>query len=196
MLPLLALFSHPFIHLRPPEMFSGDIAGIHVPAFDLARLFEFCSAPSCFISYDNYTSDEAEDRRPTAADQRRKRRMISNRESARRSRMRKQRHLDELAAQVARLRSANRNLLDELNKTAREQGEISEENRRLREAASGLRLCLRTLETNDGGGSDGPGESGNAAHFRCTCARAPMCAAHAQDSHPMEEKKNEADERL
>ncbi|KAK8926341.1 Basic leucine zipper 63 [Platanthera zijinensis] len=112
--------------------------------------------------------------------------MISNRESARRSRMRKQRHLDELAAQVARLRSANRNLLDELNKTAREQEEISEENRGLREAAIGLRLCLRTLETNDGGGS--PGESCNAAHFRCTCARAPMCAAHAQDSHPMEEK--------
>ncbi|EYU28915.1 hypothetical protein ABFS82_12G085300 [Erythranthe guttata] len=90
----------------------------------------------------NSTSDEAEDNQVGLVDERKQRRMISNRESARRSRMRKQRHLDELWGQVLRLRNENQNLVEKLSHVSESHGRVVEENARLKEEASDLRQML------------------------------------------------------
>ncbi|GFZ16197.1 basic leucine-zipper 42 [Actinidia rufa] len=94
----------------------------------------------------NSTSDEAEEQQLNIIDERKQRRMISNRESARRSRMRKQKHLDELWAQVVRLRNENHNLIDKLNHVSESHDRVVQENSRLKEEASDLRKMLTDLQ--------------------------------------------------
>ncbi|GFQ07959.1 basic leucine zipper 43 [Phtheirospermum japonicum] len=74
--------------------------------------------------------------------------MISNRESARRSRMRKQRQLDELWAQVARLRNENHNLIEKVNGLSESHERAVRENQCLKEEASDLREMIRDLQMN------------------------------------------------
>ncbi|XP_078443035.1 basic leucine zipper 43-like [Wolffia australiana] len=99
--------------------------------------------------YASSNSEEGDDRRGSnrpQLEERRRRRMISNRESARRSRLRKQRHLDELQWQVSALRSANRRLIDHLNRSIADRDQIQSENCRLRLEASDLRQILDGLQ--------------------------------------------------
>ncbi|XP_050224310.1 basic leucine zipper 43 [Mercurialis annua] len=98
-------------------------------------------------SSNNSTSDEAEDTQMIGIiDERKQRRMISNRESARRSRMRKQKHLDELWAQVVRLRNENHKLMDKLNHVSESHDLVLQENSKLKEEASDLRQMLTDLQ--------------------------------------------------
>ncbi|KAE8719237.1 Basic leucine zipper 43 [Hibiscus syriacus] len=94
----------------------------------------------------NSTSDEAEEHQVKLTDERKQRRMISNRESARRSRMRKQKHLDELWSQVIRLRNENHNLIDKLNHVSESHDRVLQENARLKEEASDLRQMLSDIK--------------------------------------------------
>ncbi|XP_043715836.1 basic leucine zipper 43-like [Telopea speciosissima] len=104
---------------------------------------EFTPQSSCVS---NNSSDEAEEHQLSIIDERKQRRMISNRESARRSRMRKQKHLDELWSQVMRLRNENRQLIDKLNHVSECHDQVLQENERLREEASDLRQMLNSLQ--------------------------------------------------
>ncbi|EXB44939.1 Ocs element-binding factor 1 [Morus notabilis] len=110
--------------------------------------FQYITTP-CPSSNASSTSDEAEEEQQQQLriiDERRQRRMISNRESARRSRMRKQKHLDELWSQVVRLRSENHSLIDKLNHVSECHDRVLEENARLKEEASNLRQMLTDLK--------------------------------------------------
>ncbi|GMI75291.1 basic leucine-zipper 58 [Hibiscus trionum] len=122
-----------------------------IPAFHFNRFlnnlpnFHMPPAQSSSIS-NNSTSDEAEEQQVSIIDERKQRRMISNRESARRSRMRKQKHLDELWSQVIRLRNENHSLIHKLNHVSECHDLVLQENARLKEEASGLRQMLTDLK--------------------------------------------------
>lgn len=78
-------------------------------------------------------------------DQRKIKRKISNRESARRSRVRKQKHLDDLMAQLTQLRKANSQLLTILNVTTQHFLNVEAENSVLRAQMAELDSRLESL---------------------------------------------------
>ncbi|GLT42818.1 hypothetical protein SLA2020_168000 [Shorea laevis] len=78
-------------------------------------------------------------------DQRKRKRMISNRESARRSRMKKQKHLNDLMAQVAQLTEENHQIISSINITTQLFGNIEAENSVLRARAGELTHRLQSL---------------------------------------------------
>ncbi|WJX15739.1 bZIP transcription factor 44 [Trifolium repens] len=61
-------------------------------------------------------------------DQRKRKRKQSNRESARRSRMRKQKHMDDLMVEVERLRNENNEIMTRMNMTSQHCLKIEAEN--------------------------------------------------------------------
>ncbi|RHN61327.1 putative transcription factor bZIP family [Medicago truncatula] len=78
-------------------------------------------------------------------DQRKRKRMISNRESARRSRMRKQKHLDDLVSQVSKLRKENQEILTSVNITTQKYLSVEAENSVLRAQMGELSNRLESL---------------------------------------------------
>ncbi|KAA8529259.1 hypothetical protein F0562_033942 [Nyssa sinensis] len=111
-------------------MRPSEVAGIHYLAPDNMSPF----------------SSNFEEHQLSIIDERKQRRMISNRESARRSRMRKQKHLDELWSQVVRLRTENHTLLDKLNHVSECHDRVLQENARLKGETSDLRQMLSDLQ--------------------------------------------------
>ncbi|KAL1815763.1 hypothetical protein ACET3Z_018337 [Daucus carota] len=78
-------------------------------------------------------------------DQRKRKRMQSNRESARRSRQRKQNHLDELMAQAAQLRKENSQITTTTNMTTQQYAKVEAENSVLRAQMDELSQRLQSL---------------------------------------------------
>ncbi|KAJ3691859.1 hypothetical protein LUZ61_021023 [Rhynchospora tenuis] len=79
-------------------------------------------------------------------DERKRKRMVSNRESARRSRMKKQQHLEELIGEVARLKSENAQAEMHVNVLTEQYGKVEAENAVLR--AEVAQLAERLKSTN------------------------------------------------
>ncbi|XP_073306666.1 bZIP transcription factor 44-like [Primulina huaijiensis] len=80
-------------------------------------------------------------------DQKKRKRMESNRESARRSRMRKQKHLDDLLAQVSQIKKENNEILNNINITTQHYLNVESENSILR--AQMLELSQRLHSLNE-----------------------------------------------
>ncbi|EEF28805.1 basic leucine zipper 4 [Ricinus communis] len=95
----------------------------------------------------NSSSDQEPNQRTVASviDERKRRRMISNRESARRSRMRKQKHLENLRNQVNRLRVENREMTNRLRFVLYHWQSVRRENDQLRSEHSMLRQKLSNI---------------------------------------------------
>ncbi|XVE82963.1 hypothetical protein DITRI_Ditri16bG0047500 [Diplodiscus trichospermus] len=93
----------------------------------------------------NSDSDEPNQSKSVVVDERKRRRMISNRESARRSRMRKQKHLENLRNQVNRLRMENRELTNRLRFVLYHYHRVRTDNDRLCSEYSVLRQKLSDI---------------------------------------------------
>ncbi|KAI4346757.1 hypothetical protein L6164_007627 [Bauhinia variegata] len=119
---------------------NNQIYGFQNPS----QIQDFSPQSSCISS--NSTSDEADEQQHSLIHERKHRRMISNRESARRSRMRKQKHLDELWSQVVWLRNENHQLIDKLNHVSECHDKVLQENAQLKEQASNLREMLSDMQ--------------------------------------------------
>ncbi|KAJ7974236.1 basic leucine zipper 43-like [Quillaja saponaria] len=120
--------------------YSNPMYGFQNPP----QVQDFSPQSSCFSS--NSTSDEADEQQQSLISERKQRRMISNRESARRSRMRKQKHLDELWSQVVWLRNENHQLIDKLNHVSESHDTLAQENLQLKEETSELRQMLSNMQ--------------------------------------------------
>ncbi|OIT04148.1 PREDICTED: bZIP transcription factor 11-like [Nicotiana attenuata] len=90
-------------------------------------------------------SGSEEDLQVSMLDERKRKRMQSNRESARRSRMRKQKHLDDLIGQVAQLKKENNNILSNINLTSQQYANVEAENSVLRAQMIELSQRLQSL---------------------------------------------------
>lgn len=95
-------------------------------------------------------------------DQKKRKRMISNRESARRCRMRKQKHLDELTTQMAELKNENSQIVTAMNAATQYYVKFEAENSVLRAQVTELSRRLQSLSeiieiaNSMGGGFVGP----------------------------------------
>lgn len=103
------------------------------------------SSGTCSGSSTQLQNSGSEEDLQAMMDQRKRKRMISNRESARRSRMRKQKHLDDLVSQVAQLRKENQQILTSVNITTQQYLSVEAENSVLRAQVGELSHRLDSL---------------------------------------------------
>lgn len=90
---------------------------------------------------------ETDPPRHLGVDDRKRKRMISNRESARRSRMKKQQHVDALVGQVSQLNNENKVIEEKINGVADMYVGIASQNNVLRTQLAELADRLRSLNT-------------------------------------------------
>ncbi|XP_072975218.1 bZIP transcription factor 53-like [Typha angustifolia] len=95
----------------------------------------------------NQSSGSEEDLQLAAVDPRKRKRMLSNRESARRSRIRKKQHLDELVNQVAHLKNEKNRILMQSDMIAGQYRRLESENTILRTQLMELSERLQSVNS-------------------------------------------------
>ncbi|KAK6913696.1 Basic-leucine zipper domain [Dillenia turbinata] len=95
----------------------------------------------------NVSSGSEADTKYEMIDERKRRRMISNRESARRSRMRKRQHVEDLINEVSKLQKANSEIALQINQTSQLYAGIENENNILRAQVMELNDRLESLNS-------------------------------------------------
>ncbi|XP_010999906.1 PREDICTED: basic leucine zipper 43 [Populus euphratica] len=123
----------------------------HGPGFtanEIQELLSLLQSPSPTENSGSRGSNQA----VYSIDERKRRRMVSNRESARRSRWRKKKHLEDLTQQLNRLKIQNRELQNRLGSIInqshvlwRENGRLMSESVALEARLSDLRLVLAAM---------------------------------------------------
>ncbi|XP_042518095.1 bZIP transcription factor 53-like [Macadamia integrifolia] len=86
------------------------------------------------------------DQQNAVVNERKRKRMISNRESARRSRIRKQQHLDDLIGQISELQKQNSELVQKAEFSQQRCNQFESENRVLKALLAELRERVQSLE--------------------------------------------------
>ncbi|KAF7846790.1 hypothetical protein BT93_L3735 [Corymbia citriodora subsp. variegata] len=122
---------------------------------ELTQLSELSPNPSLCdnsAAFDGASKNHINHRRhfdhvSSAMHERRLRRMISTQESARRSRLRKKKQIEELQLQVDQLRGANNNLSEKLISLLESNHQILQENVQLKEKVSSLLVIVTDLLT-------------------------------------------------
>nr|ACN71235.1 bZIP transcription factor [Tamarix hispida] len=111
--------------------------------------------------YQPVSSGSDGDVRYANLDERKRKRMISNRESARRSRMRKQQHLGDLLNQVSKLQAENSQFVAKINSASQMYVKVESENNVLRaqlmeltDRLNSLNSLLRVMENVSGLNAD------------------------------------------
>ncbi|XP_038874661.1 basic leucine zipper 43-like [Benincasa hispida] len=128
------------------------ISGTHFPAPENYGMIQNLNINELlsYIPIDSTsTSDDCDGQKHKPGiviDERKQRRMISNRESARRSRMRKQKHLDELWSLVIRLRTENHSLMEKLNQLTDSEQQLLQENVKLKEEVLDFRQMITDIQ--------------------------------------------------
>ncbi|MBA0610160.1 hypothetical protein Godav_011043 [Gossypium davidsonii] len=93
------------------------------------------------------SSGSESDPRNANIDERKRKRMLSNRESARRSRMKKRKLMEDLGNEVSLLQKENSRLSKEINASTQRYIEMESANNLLRAEAMGLTERLRSLNS-------------------------------------------------
>ncbi|XP_068655728.1 bZIP transcription factor 44-like [Aristolochia californica] len=130
-------------------MSTEGLVGIPLPLFDGG----FWESAEALLSMDSILTEVtpagsnsgSEDLNRSTMDERKRRRMISNRESARRSRMRKQKHLEDMRSLSNRLRFENRQMANRLDVVLQHNEMLRRENDRLRSESQELRRKLQDI---------------------------------------------------
>lgn len=92
------------------------------------------------------TSGSSEDERYAVMDEKKRKRMISNRESARRSRMKRDQHMKDLNNQIIFFKNKRNEMIRKINEFTRRYAAVETENRVLRAQREELRKRLESAQ--------------------------------------------------